>query len=286
MGKVLRLFIVLLFILSVVALVLGVQLFGARTEITERTQRLEQAFVSVTERLTAAREPHIRRIDRRIDPEMLRDPAQIESTERVVRTIVDNRLDELSNSQEQLRTRTSELAEARSERDRAQQTAREVEGRIAGLERQVEQARAEAQEAQAGVEGHDEALARRDVTIRELNEEIARIREERDDLTHELERERLLGARTRDVGDPAVAAPVGLTGEIILVEPDWNFVILNIGSNQGLSRDAELLVHRDDTLVGRLRVTRVSNRIAVANIERETRLADVLEGDSVFFPGG
>ncbi len=75
--------------------------------------------------------------------------------------------------------------------------------------------------------------------------------------------------------------PPGLKGKVVAVDPKWDFVILNIGSNQGLVPRGELLVDRGGKLVAKVRVTSVEANQSIANVMPEWRQAEVLAGDEV-----
>ena len=77
--------------------------------------------------------------------------------------------------------------------------------------------------------------------------------------------------------------PAGTKGKVVAVDPKYDFVVLDIGSNQGLVQDASKLVNRDGRLVARVKITRVEPNRAIANIMPEWKQDDVLEGDQVVY---
>ena len=72
-----------------------------------------------------------------------------------------------------------------------------------------------------------------------------------------------------------------LKGQIIAVDPKWNFVVLNIGGDQGVLNDGEMLVSRDGKLVAKVIVRSVQKDRSIANIVPGWQLGDVIEGDQV-----
>ena len=72
-----------------------------------------------------------------------------------------------------------------------------------------------------------------------------------------------------------------LKGRIIAVDPKWNFVVLNIGGDQGVLNDGEMLVSRDGKLVAKVIVRSVQKDRSVANIVPGWQLGDIIEGDEV-----
>lgn len=78
-----------------------------------------------------------------------------------------------------------------------------------------------------------------------------------------------------------VTLPAGLKGSIMAVDPKWDFVVLNIGEDQGVLKDGEMLVSRDGKLVAKVVVRSVQKDRSIANIVPGWQLGDVIEGDEV-----
>lgn len=66
--------------------------------------------------------------------------------------------------------------------------------------------------------------------------------------------------------DFSVPLPAGLKGQVAAINEDWDFVILDIGEAQGVKKYGELLVSRGEKLVGKVRITQVSQDKSIANI--------------------
>jgi hypothetical protein len=75
----------------------------------------------------------------------------------------------------------------------------------------------------------------------------------------------------------------GLKGKVVAVDPKWDFVVLDIGSDQGVLERGELLVNREGKLVAKLRVTSVKPSSSVANVIPEWKQAEIMEGDQVLY---
>lgn len=72
-----------------------------------------------------------------------------------------------------------------------------------------------------------------------------------------------------------------LIGKIMVVDPKWDFVVLNIGENQGVIENGELLVSREGKLVAKVVVRSVEKNRCIANIVPGWKLGEVIEGDQV-----
>jgi hypothetical protein len=72
-----------------------------------------------------------------------------------------------------------------------------------------------------------------------------------------------------------------LKGKVVAVDPKWSFVVLNIGGDQGVLDDGEMLVSRDGKLVAKVIVRSVQKDRSIANIVPGWQLGDIIEGDQV-----
>jgi len=72
-----------------------------------------------------------------------------------------------------------------------------------------------------------------------------------------------------------------LHGKILVVDPKWEFVILDIGDDAGVKEYGELLVSRDGKLVAKVIVRNVEKNRSVANIMPGWKLGELMEGDLV-----
>ncbi|HEY5481461.1 MAG TPA: hypothetical protein VIL39_08280 [Verrucomicrobiae bacterium] len=78
-----------------------------------------------------------------------------------------------------------------------------------------------------------------------------------------------------------VPLPSGLKGKVLVADPKWNFVVLNIGEDQGVLERGELLVNRNGLLVAKVVVRSVQKDRSIANVLPGWELGQVMEGDQV-----
>jgi hypothetical protein len=72
----------------------------------------------------------------------------------------------------------------------------------------------------------------------------------------------------------------GVSGKITFVDRAWNFVILDVGVQNGVVPNGELIVYRNRTFLGKVRVTKVDPNDAVAEILPDAK-GDIQIGDAV-----
>jgi len=114
----------------------------------------------------------------------------------------------------------------------------------------------DSQDALAAVQGENKILADK---IKSLNVELAKYRGE----------------------NPFIYLPANLKGKIVVADPKWDFVILNVGGDQGVLPEGELLVSRGGKLDAKVIVRTVQKDRCIANVMPGWKLGEVLEGDQV-----
>ena len=79
--------------------------------------------------------------------------------------------------------------------------------------------------------------------------------------------------------DPFV--PREVRGKVLVVDPKWEFVVLDVGNKVGVPEKGVLLVSRNGELVAKVRVMTVEDQRSIANIMPGWKLKDIVEGDVV-----
>jgi hypothetical protein len=117
-------------------------------------------------------------------------------------------------------------------------------------------------------------------TLKDQQAEIEAINEEKAVLSRTVMRLRVRLAKYEGP-ETEVKLRADLKGKILVVDPKWDFVVLNIGEEQGVLQDGELLVSRDGKLVAKVIVRTVEKDRSIANIIPGWELGQVIEGDEV-----
>ena len=179
----------------------------------------------------------------------------------------------------------AEAAKAKEEKEAAAAKLRANETQLAQLQKRVEELSA-ASTQPAMAEGP---------SITELQAQLDEARRQLDNA----EREKLF--LTEKVADtppqpktlqeqPSYRRPTsqpGLHGTVLAVNHAYNFVVLNLGGRQGVEANAEMLVLRGGTLIGKIRVSSVEPATAIGDIISSTlpRGVQVQPGDIVVYAG-
>jgi chromosome segregation ATPase len=289
MAKLLRPTIIVLLLLSIGALVLGIFLFMNREQLKGRADKHADAVMALSEKLTAPRDPFIKKIK---DQELvltrtnLLDYVRMDNELSNLSKTATIRLNELFDTAQDLKNTGDELAATLDELARTKQELQAARDEIARLEGVVAEKERELAIANERIDSLESEKATLEEEIAGLNDNIKTLEISKEDLeaenkSLELQLRKLLPQTGSEVTD----TPEGLSGEVVLVNSDWNFVVVDIGAEDRLAPLTQMLVHRGEHLVGKVRSTQVENQIAVCEIDRGFEQIPIQAGDKVFYPG-
>lgn len=192
----------------------------------------------------------------------------------------------LKMTKAELVTTQGELASTQGERDKAVARAEAQSKRADELSDKLAKAVEERDAAQnllASYKATDltpEQIITLNKQLKSANTQIAVINSEKGLLARELARktaelDRILGPSTD------VKLPADLKGKIVVVDPKWDFVVLNIGDESGAVTEGELLVSRAGKLVAKVVIRSVQKDRCIANVVPGWKLGEMIEGDVV-----
>jgi len=78
-----------------------------------------------------------------------------------------------------------------------------------------------------------------------------------------------------------VDLPPSLKGKVIAVDPKYEFIVLNIGLEDGVLTRGEMLVNRSGKLVAKVRILSAEPHRSVANVLPDWKQGEIMEGDIV-----
>jgi multidrug efflux pump subunit AcrA (membrane-fusion protein) len=193
---------------------------------------------------------------------------------------------ELATTKTDLAQTQQQLADAKSARKKAEDTAAaqtkiaaDLSDKLAKVTQDRDAAQADLAAYKATGKSPDEVL-KLVALIKQDSDTIAAINDEKAVLTRTVAR--LNNELAKYTGpDPTIKLPADLKGKVVVVDPKWDFVVLNIGDEQGVLENGELLVSRDGKLVAKVIVRTVEKGRCIANIMPGWKLGEVFEGDMV-----
>ena len=193
---------------------------------------------------------------------------------------------ELAKTKSDLTQTKTELADTKSQRDKATARAEAQSKRADEIADKLAKATSERDDAQNQLASYkatdltpdqvvklNKNLKDAQLQIEAINGEKMALMRVRDKLVVRLQR--------YEGPETDVKLRADLKGKIVTVDPKWDFVILNIGEDQGALQDGELLVSREGKLVTKVIIRSVQKDRSIANIVPGWKLGEPIEGDEV-----
>jgi hypothetical protein len=193
---------------------------------------------------------------------------------------------ELATTQKNLADSQQQLADAKTARKKAEDTAAAQSKRADDLNTQLAKATQDRDAAQADLAAY-KATGKSPPEVLQL---ISLIKQDQETITAINEEKSVLNRKLLSVQnqlndligtDHIVRLRADLKGKVVVVDPRWDFVVLDIGADQEVLEKGELLVSRNGKLVAKVVVRTVEKDRCIANIIPGWKLGDVFEGDVV-----
>jgi hypothetical protein len=210
----------------------------------------------------------------------------------------DQEKDRANKAESALKKTTGELTQTKTKLDSAEKELASAktrlsdeQRRVAGLTKDLETVRAERTDAQQKLSRYELTGLQPEqikTTLEELKKTLAQnsaIEEEKRILNRRIiaiqaRLDELIG-KDEEAGAPL---PPGLKGKIAVVDPKWDFVVLDIGEKQGVLQNGIMMVSRNSKLVGKVKIVTVYPDRSIANVMPGIwKVGDVQEGDQVLY---
>lgn len=186
---------------------------------------------------------------------------------------------ELAQTKQELTDTKTQLAKSEARADAQEKRADDLSTKLAKTTEDLKEASDQLAEYKASDLTPDQVVAL-NKDLKAAQAQIAVINGEKAALFRQYtslksEYERLVGVASY------VELPANMKGKIEVVDPKWDFVVLNLGADQSMLDHAEMLVSRDGKLVAKVIVSGVEKDHCIANIVPGWKLGEVIEGDEV-----
>lgn len=266
MNKYSKVISILLFIASLGALGLGIKLKQQQEELLRHQSRLMNTVGDVAEALGISEHlPPLRSSGIELEQfttEVKKALSEVAKTKHDTKRL-ENNLGQVSASQKvqssQLRTTSEKLNKASAELLKKELALAEISKRQNEAEVALNKQRLEAAKLKAKLESARNAIL-------------------------EAEEQRIAN-QSKVVLPPKKAKPnaPAILARVASINLEWNFLVIDAGEHKNVQVDQEALVHRGKTLMGRIRITRVAPRHAVAEMMNDGRLETLQKGDTILF---
>jgi uncharacterized protein (DUF3084 family) len=193
---------------------------------------------------------------------------------------------ELTSTRQSLESTTAELETTKDDLEVTVLRANQQQTRADDLESRLETVTRDRNEAQTEL-ARWQAFERSVDDIRAMIIENRRLVQENEGVSEE---NRVLVRRVESLQDRlniyegrATKVPLDpkIRGQVIAVDPKYEFIVLDIGEEHGVKERGEMLVNRSGKLVAKVRILSVQPQRSIANVLPDWKQAEVMEGDSV-----
>ena len=192
----------------------------------------------------------------------------------------------LKKTQSDLAQTQQDLADTQADRDKQAARADAQTQLAAGLSDKLNKVSQERDDAQSSLAAYKateltpEQVNQLGKDLKDARAEVEVVNGEKSVLFHTVAR--LTTELNKYIGtNEFVTLPADLRGKIVCVDPKWEFVVLNVGEDQGVISDGELLVSRQGKLVAKVIVRSVEKDRSIANLVPGWKLGEMIEGDDV-----
>jgi uncharacterized protein YPO0396 len=280
MAKALRWLVLLILVLSGVALGLGIMLFLQREVLKGRTQKLEESHLKMSkslhydkltgDQLKANNKVALAAIDKPLADFNAFAVHTYETLQETKKNLADTK-DKLAKTETELGTAKTQLAAATTEIAGLKDSVTKKDAEITEKSGKITTLEGEKTALQAEKDDGLKKLAKNDADITELHAQI----KDRDLTIKDL------NAQLGHINP----IPKGTNGKILAVSKDWKFAVLDLGRDNGLWPNSEMLIHRGTNLLGRVRIGIVHKKVAIADILSDYTAPNVViqEGDRVLY---
>jgi hypothetical protein len=195
--------------------------------------------------------------------------------------------DKVTEAENRAAKAEEELVQLRKEKADLQTRFDANQNEIASLQKQVE----EAQKATKPVETPVAAVSAAELQAQldDARRQLDSAEKEKVFLSEKLEsaQERSVPVQEEKKRREPVVRRTGVRGTVLAVNQAYNFVVLNLGARHGVEPNSEMLVLREGTLIGKIRISSVEPATAIGDIITGSlaRGVQVQPGDTVIYAG-
>jgi myosin heavy subunit len=310
MDKVLKVLVVLVLIVSAVALAFEMKLFGQRGELKGRNQMLARYVTQIAKTievpaegstdLAATDHPRMQVTEEQLKAFFVKDgagqkvttgPNTMDAVLKDIATRADlqfSRLNDTRSGLTQTRTSLTETKETLTKTDadltQTKNTLTTTSTERDAAKTEVEQKKTQIEELTAKNEASEAKAEKQATELGKLTDKLSD-RESQLEATKRYVEKLMKDLAVLQAGGDTNAPPPGLQGQIVFVNTNWSFVVVDVMPQAKVLPLTELTIQRSDKLVGKLRVSEVlaDRNFAVCEILSDWVQSSPEKGDYVFY---
>ena len=288
MAKLLKPLVVIVLLLGIAALCLqAIVLFPKRVLIKERTQKLENGMGTVVATLKGSLPEEtqkavpfaVSRLKIGVKEDLPVLGRELSKANLVAQTVLqgwDDTKTDLENTRQDLENTRAELENTKSQLEDARTEIVQLNDTIRTKNEELDEKSnliATLEDEKSTLESQVDALTEEVAT---MQDQLAQLEEEKGFLETQLE-------KCEDKFKKDITMVPGTTAKIVYANAEWNFVVINIGSEDGAQTTAEMIIYRGENMIGKIRISSVRDHVAIAEVLSDFQQDTVEEGDYVLY---
>ena len=197
--------------------------------------------------------------------------------------------EELTRSRAELNAAQDKLAQAASARDALAKSVDDRQKEVDRLTKNLEQARSEHKALTSQVEEFSSERSTMQQQLADLEKAKSELESKVMQLSEKptVELDKIVVTNDQSGAGAGAAMPVSATsggpmnGQIVVINRDYDFIVINLGKKQGLSIGQEFQIVRGEQVLGRVKVEKIYDELSAAAILPDSHKDSIREGDTV-----
>jgi chromosome segregation ATPase len=204
--------------------------------------------------------------------------------------------EQLAEARKELNAAKDELGTVAKTRDELQRSIEDREQEIARLTKDLEQIRSDSRSASSqlsALQSERDAAKRQVAELEKAKSDLeAKVLELAERPTVELDKVRVTsdeggavdfagGGLPQPGGYVMPVSTAGGDGQVVVVNREYDFIVMNLGKNHGLSIGQEFQIIRGAEILGRVKVEKIYDELSAAAILPDSKKSSIREGDAV-----
>lgn len=288
MAKLLKPLVVLVLLVAIAALVMQLfVLYPQREVVKNRTLKLEDGIERVVKTLKASLpedlQSAIKFDKKKLAVQKAEDLGQMDAPIKIANTAAETVIQQWEDTKAELETAYRDLEQTRAELDQTKAELEAARATVQRLQGEIAEKNTQIAQLNESIAGLEEEKATLESTVQSKDDEIAQL--EADKANLEEEKTMLEGQleKCSQAQDTTRSLPPGTVGKVVMVNPAWQYLIVDLGANQGAALGAELMVHRGDQYLGKIRLSAIRDDVSIADFLPGAKINEIKENDDVLF---
>jgi chromosome segregation ATPase len=276
------------------ALIMGVVLFQQREMLKGRTQKLQYAIKQVANTLEAADGSDVKLAIKDAELQTYKQkpggPAAMDVPLNQFIRAAQDQLGRLNGTRTTLAETKATLAKTEEDLGTTRTNLATAKAEIVTLNDTVKARDATIEEKNTSIKNLEKEKTDLIAEREKLNTEVASLKTGLNDLKDQLEKKdkeiRELRAAKAANPDAKIELTKGQHGKVLYVDPEWNFLVIGLSSEESrnnVTANLEFLIHREDKLVGKVRVKSIESNMVIADIVNDFMTLLPQKGDFVMY---